>query len=398
MSTSVDTLKFRKLGLVVVMAVVACSGSDAAEGPGVDGSVNDAGSDAPLADPGPPATDAGTDAPTANHLAAQVVGAAGGTVTTSDGVSVEIPAGALAGDVTITIDEVSDAPTPSGATSLGKTIQLGPEGQAFASPVTVKLPWSGPSNVPVEIAHAPRGGSNWTALTESSDFDATRVWAETSTFSWFQPVVYQGAPDTPIILDKDNPTGWVKLIALESSPDLTLQGTGFRADTVVTLFKDGVTTANVPPVLTKWGLQVKVPLAFTAALGLLTIQAKNPKATVGDAAAVHVINVPVLQSLSPSAVNIIKREDNNYDDVNVVVSVVAEDLPDDMSNCQVLITQFFGQAGALVADTTAPIKNETGFTTVVTTWHQVTGTSDLELRCRGVNGNKLPITFNLVSP
>jgi hypothetical protein len=383
-----------------IMLLVACGGSDATDGPGGSGPLDDGGLHAPLTDAGgePPATDAGVGAPApSDHLTEQVVGAAGGTVTTSTGVTVEIPAGALPGDVTITIDEVSEAPLPSGATSLGKTIQFGPEGQTFASPVKVKLPWSGPNNVPVEIAHAPRGGSSWTALTENTDFDATHVWAETSSFSWFQPVVYQGAPDTPIILDKDNPTGWTKLLAVESTPQLSLRGTGFRGDTIVKLYKDGVPTTTVSPVtLTKWGLALEVPSAFTATLGLITIEAKNPQASVGDAAAVYVVKTPVLKSLSPSTVNIDERDDNNYTGVNVPVSVNAVDLPDDLSFCEVDIFQVWGRLAALVASTTAPTKTEMGIAFTVTDWYHITGESELRLLCRGVISNTLPITFNLV--
>ncbi len=398
--THVRSLRIRQLvALVPILAVVACSGSDTANGPHRN-PVNDAGTDVALTDAGSDAleTDAGTDAKTGDHLAEQVVGAAGGTVSAPSGVSVEIPAGALTSNVTITIDEVRDAPTPSGTMSLGKPIQFGPEGQTFASPVKVKLPWSGPNDVPVEIAHAPRGGSSWSKLTDYSDFDATHVWAETSSFSWFQPVLYQGAPDTPIVLDSDEPTGWIKLIAVGETETLILRGTGFRPDTVVKLFKDGVTTATVTPVkLTKWGLEFTVPAAFTATLGLITIEAKNPQATVGDAAAVHVVKTPVVTSLSPSSVDIPKRTDGNYQSVSFSVDVTASDLPDDLSLCWVTITQIAGPTAAvLVAETSAPSKTDQGFAFTVTRWSVVTGTSDLTLHCSGVNSNRRSITFNLI--
>src|SRR4029079_17120784 len=99
--------------------------------------------------------DAGTDTDAAvdggaEHLAHEVVGATGGTVTASNGVSIEIPAGALSNDVTITIDELSDVDAPEGATSVGKTIELGPEGLTFDEPVKVTLPWDG-GELPVVI-------------------------------------------------------------------------------------------------------------------------------------------------------------------------------------------------------------------------------------------------------
>lgn len=341
--------------------------------------------------------DGGDDASTPGHSKEQVVGSAGGTVEAPSGVSIEIPAGALPSDVTITIDEAIFPPSPEGAIPLGKTFQLGPEGQTFAKPVKVKLPWSGPDNVPVEIAHAPKGGGTWTRLTENAGFDETHVWAETSSFSWFQPVVYQGAPDTPIILDNANPTGWRKLVARGSTPTLSLQGTGFRGDTIVKLFKDGVTTTAVAKVtLTKWGLEFQIPAEFTATLGLITIEAKNPAATVGDAAAVHVIETPVLQSLSPSTVDIAERDDNDYRNVNISISVTATDLPDDLSLCRVDISQSWGDVAARVAEMTAPSKTASGFEVVATDWDDITGQSDLRLFCSGVSSNELPITFNKI--
>src|SRR6476619_578625 len=71
--------------------------------------------------------------------AEQSVGASGGTVTASDGTSVELPPGALGGNTTITITSSSDAPTPSGVSSVGTPYVLGPEGTQFAMPVTGKL-------------------------------------------------------------------------------------------------------------------------------------------------------------------------------------------------------------------------------------------------------------------
>lgn len=76
---------------------------------------------------------------------ATVVGASGGTVTVTcgpvAGASVVIPAGALAGDVTITIAPGGAATgMPAGFTAAGPTVDLGPNGQTFAMPVTVTVP------------------------------------------------------------------------------------------------------------------------------------------------------------------------------------------------------------------------------------------------------------------
>jgi len=373
---------------------------DAAVGEDGGEDTTDAGADADQQDAGDQDggdEDAGEDASTPEPLAEKVVGSAGGTVEADLGVSIEIPEGALSEDVTITIHEVVFPPPATGGIALGKTFEFGPKGQSFAKPVTVKLPWFGPDNVPVEIAHSSDEGASWTTLTANADFDATHVWADTSSFSWFQPVLYQGAPDSPIVLNAENPTGLQKLVARGSTPTVLLRGTGFRGDTVVTLFKDEVTTTTLSKVtLTKWGLELAIPAEFTAKLGLITIEAKNPAAAVGDSAAVYVVETPVLQSLSPSTIDIPERDDNDYEGVNIPIQVVASDLPDDFSYCEVWISKSFGDMAVLVADTTAPSKTDGGFIVTATNWHDVTGTSELELNCGGVNSNSLPITFNKV--
>jgi ZU5 domain len=68
------------------------------------------------------------------------VGAAGGTVATSDGaVQLSIPAGALTSNVAITIVPT----TAPGAGSLGTVYEIGPTGTQFASPVTLTLHYAG---------------------------------------------------------------------------------------------------------------------------------------------------------------------------------------------------------------------------------------------------------------
>ena len=146
------------------------------------------------------------------------MGVAGGTLTASNGVTIQIPAGALTSEVTLTVDEISNAAVPEGAVSVGPTLQLGPEGQTFDTPVKVTLPWDGGS-VPVVIAHSARGGDRWTTLTDGTGSDDTHVWATTSSFSWFQPVYYQGAPDAPIVLNNDNPVS-PQAVGLEQTRDV----------------------------------------------------------------------------------------------------------------------------------------------------------------------------------
>ena len=70
-----------------------------------------------------------------------VVGAAGGTVTSASGIVLDIPAGALSGDVAIRITETNDSP-PASSRPVSKLIRFEPEGLTFAkaAQVTLKLP------------------------------------------------------------------------------------------------------------------------------------------------------------------------------------------------------------------------------------------------------------------
>jgi hypothetical protein len=70
------------------------------------------------------------------HTSAVVTAAAGGTVTLAGGAAVQIPAGALASDTTITIAQSAAAP----AGAVGAAYDLGPSGTTFSHPVTVSLP------------------------------------------------------------------------------------------------------------------------------------------------------------------------------------------------------------------------------------------------------------------
>jgi hypothetical protein len=115
-----------------------------------------------------------------------VVGEAGGTVTLADGAVVQIPAGALAQSVAISIGMSSTAP----AAAVGHAYLFGPEGQTFTQPVLITLPFS-PDQVPagatVEIQTAPAGSTAFTSLS-SSLVDASHVQASTTHFSIFSAV------------------------------------------------------------------------------------------------------------------------------------------------------------------------------------------------------------------
>jgi len=119
--------------------------------------------------------------------AGQVVGPAGGTVS-EHGVTIEIPPGALAADVEITVTEADDAfAPPEDAVEAGQTFELGPEGTTFAMPVTVTLPFDA-SKVPAdrEVILFHGVGDDWVELGGRGTSGAT-VRGEALGFSPFRP-------------------------------------------------------------------------------------------------------------------------------------------------------------------------------------------------------------------
>ncbi len=115
-----------------------------------------------------PASDAGS------------IGPAGGTATFPDGTSVLVPSGALAAAQTLTETPAPNAAVPSATTAVGGAVTFGPEGQQFARPVTVTLPFTpgelpqGSSAASIVIYTAPAGSSSYTALT-TTQVDSTHV-------------------------------------------------------------------------------------------------------------------------------------------------------------------------------------------------------------------------------
>src|SRR5258706_1937219 len=88
------------------------------------------------------------------------IGASGGTVTVPNGPTLTIPAGALSGDTTITVETVPGA-TPSGAVSA--VYKFGPDGTTFAQPVTVTFP---------VISGTTSGSVYWTRPGSADAYDA----------------------------------------------------------------------------------------------------------------------------------------------------------------------------------------------------------------------------------
>jgi hypothetical protein len=125
------------LGLVG-LSIVACSSENAGT-PAVEAGPES--SDASGADAVVSSEDSGSDA-TATRT--QTVGATGGTVSAA-GAALTIPAGALAGDVEITVN-ASGAQVPAGYTGLSPVFTFGPAGTTFLVPATIVIKLS--SQVP----------------------------------------------------------------------------------------------------------------------------------------------------------------------------------------------------------------------------------------------------------
>src|SRR4051812_25994663 len=89
--------------VIVAAALAACSGDEGASG--IDPPSNN-----PPSDPSKPATAAPVTA---------TVGSQGGKVANSDGTGVEIPSGALPGDVQVSVTPAPEAPAPADTDPVG---------------------------------------------------------------------------------------------------------------------------------------------------------------------------------------------------------------------------------------------------------------------------------------
>ncbi len=157
--------------LILVLVLAGCSGGNS----GDDGINDDTDGAAPAFDaaaPGdatPPGDAAPGDAAPPGDVAtddasvtAMTVGADGGTLTTADGVVIEIPAGALPAATTITVRRAG----PPAMGAVGPVYELGPDGTRFAQPVTLTLPYD-PASLggvaPGDLMLATRASGGWSS-------------------------------------------------------------------------------------------------------------------------------------------------------------------------------------------------------------------------------------------
>jgi hypothetical protein len=134
-----------------VALIAGCGGGSDATGPApIGGAPAPAPAPAPVPPPAPapsPPAPAPAPAPIARTTAGDpeglptsaTIGAAGGALASSDGrLRISIPAGALAADTTISIQPI----TATAPGAVGPGYRLGPEGLAFAKPVTLTFGYS----------------------------------------------------------------------------------------------------------------------------------------------------------------------------------------------------------------------------------------------------------------
>jgi hypothetical protein len=162
------------------------------------------------------------------------IGAAGGTVSSSDGqASVTIPAGALISNITVTITPVASVSIPD-VTVVGTAYQFEPGGMAFAKPVTVSLTLdatkiSAPAATSdARVMTAADGSQSFAALATTLT-DATHVTAQTTHFSTYVPAlptatIPLGDASVPVT-DAGLPTGENCVVACEG-PDNIDSGIG----------------------------------------------------------------------------------------------------------------------------------------------------------------------------
>jgi hypothetical protein len=173
------------------------------------------------------------------HTSATVPAATGGTVALSGGAAVQIPAGALATDTTITIQQSTiTAPT----STVGAVYDLGPSGTTFSQPVTVTIPvpagttdaaiWTKPAGT-AHYTSLPTTVSGGVATAQATHFsvflvgpvDLNGTWAGLVAYSYANPNGTSGTGSTMQAREVTQDVGDVTL-SIGSGNGLTATCTG----------------------------------------------------------------------------------------------------------------------------------------------------------------------------
>ena len=168
----------RTLFSVLAIAILSfgCSSSD---------NEGDGGTVGMAASGGTAGTGGGAGSDGAGGSAGALIGPEGGVVTGDGGISVTIPAGALASETTIATAfvEASRLPAlPTGTTAAGPFVALTPHGTQFATPVEVTLPYTSSSGSLTVLRIDDENHVTWEVLTGAS-FDGGIATVGLSRFS-----------------------------------------------------------------------------------------------------------------------------------------------------------------------------------------------------------------------
>jgi hypothetical protein len=126
------------------------------------------------------------------------IGLAGGTVTAANGVSLEVPFGALREDTLIRMRSAPEVVLPDGIQELGEAVVLEPAGLEFEKDATLTMPYDA-SRIPAGtepldvLIHTAMIGSKAFKRIES-DVDSTNMKALVTHFSVFVPAISSECP------------------------------------------------------------------------------------------------------------------------------------------------------------------------------------------------------------
>lgn len=127
----------------------------------------------------------------------QVVGAAGGSLVHPTGAKLVVPPGALSADVELSLTGAA-APDPAqtGAPAVGQAFVLGPEGQTFATPLSIEVPVDpalvqqrGAGVDELRLRLAPQSTMQFVELATTADTERKVLTAQLTHFSIIVPVV-----------------------------------------------------------------------------------------------------------------------------------------------------------------------------------------------------------------
>jgi PKD repeat protein len=191
-------------------------------------------------------TDGGSGGGSTPTVARQIVDNQGGSFTTSVGVALVLPAGAINTPTTLVIQPVAEAlaPTlPTGTAKAGKVFSFEPHGVTFNSPVTVKVPYDPslmPSGAVPALFKAQPGGTfaEISPVTVEGNF----LVASVTSFSYFAVMARPAPPNLP------------------PSAKMTLPGTPFRSGASLTFSSSGSLDPERQLVKLSWNFGDNTPV------------------------------------------------------------------------------------------------------------------------------------------